>query len=168
MQHDTKSIDNVTIAAIQMCSTSDKEQNYATCERLIRTAVSNISLNSPVKLVCLPECFFFIGESLTQSMNAAETLTDSNIIMRFCNLAKELEVWLSLGGFQERGYYRVPTSTHDEQASDATPDDPPAESTAGQPAEQPHERITNAHIVISPEGKLDPSHIYRKVSRQST
>lgn len=132
----------VSIAAIQMCSTSDKERNFATGERLIRASISGSLTQSPVKLVCLPECFFFIGESPEQSLNAAENIEDSSVIKRYSELAKELNVWLSLGGFQEH-------------ASGA------AEENFVQDSPQ---RISNAHIIISPLGEVNPNWVYRKVN----
>lgn len=130
--------DRVTIAAIQMCSTSSKEKNLEMGERLIREAVANCPPGSPaIKLICLPECFFFIGESMQQSMEAAETISESAILRRYCELARELRVWLSLGGFQEK-------SSSDADGIDSA-------------------KISNAHIIVSPEGEMNPDWVYRKV-----
>jgi hypothetical protein len=132
--------DTVTIAAIQMCSTSDKEKNFATGERLIRASLNGLT-QSPVKLVCLPECFFFIGENIGQSLNAAENIHESPVIERYSALAKELNIWLSLGGFQECAK---------DSGESGVPEDPPR-------------RISNAHIIISPTGEVNPEWVYRKV-----
>ena len=49
----------------------------------------------------LPECFDYVGESREQSVSMAAPL-DSPRIQGLCELAKELGVWLSLGGYHEK------------------------------------------------------------------
>lgn len=49
----------------------------------------------------LPECFDYVGESREQSVSMAAPL-DSPRIQGLCEFAKELGVWLSLGGYHEK------------------------------------------------------------------
>lgn len=52
-------------------------------------------------MIFLPECFDYIGRSTEESVaNAMEE--NGPFINKFCSLAKELNVWLSLGGFHEK------------------------------------------------------------------
>uniref|UniRef100_A0A0D9XZL3 CN hydrolase domain-containing protein n=1 Tax=Leersia perrieri TaxID=77586 RepID=A0A0D9XZL3_9ORYZ len=55
-----------------------------------------------VKFLCFPEVFSFIGSKDGESVKIAEPL-DGPIMQRYCSLAKESSMWLSLGGFQEKG-----------------------------------------------------------------
>ena len=74
------------IAAIQLCSTHDKESNFVTCERLIRAAASK-----GARLICLPECCMFIGCSAEQTIEAAEALAGPTIA-KYQELAASLSV----------------------------------------------------------------------------
>ena len=49
----------------------------------------------------LPECFDYVGENSEQSLSMAEPL-ESPRMQILCELAKELGVWLSLGGYHEK------------------------------------------------------------------
>ncbi len=49
----------------------------------------------------LPECFDFIGNSKEEVLVQASA-EDGDLITRFRHLAKELNLWLSLGGFHEK------------------------------------------------------------------
>lgn len=80
-----------------MTSVGDLDANYATCSRLAKEAAS-----SGVKFLCFPEVFSFIGSKDGESIKIAEPL-DGPIMQRYCSLAKESSMWLSLGGFQEKG-----------------------------------------------------------------
>ena len=53
------------------------------------------------QVVFLPECFDYVGESRELSVSMAAKL-DSPRIQGSCELAKELGVWLSLGGYHEK------------------------------------------------------------------
>ncbi|XP_053551583.1 deaminated glutathione amidase isoform X2 [Bombina bombina] len=85
------------IAVCQMTSTSDKENNFSTCLRLIHEAASRKAC-----MVFLPEAFDYIGSSKEETLSLAETL-EGDLIQRYTNLARELKIWLSLGGFHEKG-----------------------------------------------------------------
>jgi hypothetical protein len=52
-------------------------------------------------MVFLPEACDYIGESKTETLSMAESL-NGDIIKAFCNLAKENEIWLSIGGIHEQ------------------------------------------------------------------
>ena len=49
----------------------------------------------------LPECFDYVGENRNHSVSMAAPL-DSPRMQGLCQLAKELGVWLSLGGYHEK------------------------------------------------------------------
>ncbi|XP_041430065.1 nitrilase 1 S homeolog isoform X2 [Xenopus laevis] len=85
------------IAVCQMTSTSDKEKNFATCSRLIREAAGRRAC-----MVFLPEAFDYIGGSIEETLSLAESL-HGDTIQRYTQLARECGLWLSLGGFHEKG-----------------------------------------------------------------
>uniref|UniRef100_A0A2P2K6H4 Nitrilase-like protein 2 isoform X2 n=1 Tax=Rhizophora mucronata TaxID=61149 RepID=A0A2P2K6H4_RHIMU len=85
------------VAAAQMTSINDLSANLATCTRLVKEAAS-----AGVKLLCFPESFSYIGARDGDSVKVAEPL-DGPIMQQYCFLARESGIWLSLGGFQERG-----------------------------------------------------------------
>ena len=84
------------IAVCQLTSTEDKPQNLRTAENVIRDAAK-----IGCRVVFLPECFDMICESRQQTMANTETI-DGPTITHYKQLAKELNVWLSLGGFHEQ------------------------------------------------------------------
>ncbi|XP_051631900.1 deaminated glutathione amidase isoform X11 [Manacus candei] len=86
-----------TVAVAQVTSTPDKEQNWCQCSALVREAAGR-----GARLVFLPEGFDFIGHGPEQSLSLAEPL-DGHTVGRYRQLARECDVWLSLGGFHERG-----------------------------------------------------------------
>ncbi|XP_023747138.1 deaminated glutathione amidase, chloroplastic/cytosolic [Lactuca sativa] len=90
-------VNSVRIAAAQMTSINDLAANYATCSRLVKEAAS-----AGAKLLCFPENFSFVGAKDGESLKIAEPL-DGPVMKGYCALAKESSMWLSLGGFQERG-----------------------------------------------------------------
>uniref|UniRef100_A0A803M9G9 CN hydrolase domain-containing protein n=1 Tax=Chenopodium quinoa TaxID=63459 RepID=A0A803M9G9_CHEQI len=53
------------------------------------------------KLLCFPESFSYVGANLGDSVKIAEPL-DGPIMQGYCSLARESQIWLSLGGFQEK------------------------------------------------------------------
>jgi hypothetical protein len=57
-------------------------------------------------MVFLPEACDYIGESKAQTLAIAESL-NGDLIKTFCSLAKENEIWLSLGGIHEQASYSV-------------------------------------------------------------
>ncbi|XP_062373095.1 deaminated glutathione amidase isoform X2 [Sardina pilchardus] len=84
-------------ALCQMTATPDKEANFATGARLVEEAQA-----AGASMVFLPEGFDYIGSNLKQTLQLSETLSGETIT-RYSELARKLGVWLSLGGFHERG-----------------------------------------------------------------
>ncbi len=82
---------------VQMRSVNDTGANYAACAKLVREAVER-----GCKIVFFPECFSFIGAAQGEAQRVAEPL-DGPLMGRYRKLASEHSVWLSLGGFQEKG-----------------------------------------------------------------
>ncbi|KAL0645745.1 hypothetical protein Bca4012_044036 [Brassica carinata] len=80
----------VRVAAAQMTSVNDMMANFNTCSRLVQEAAS-----AGAKLICFPENFSYMGEKSGDSVKIAESL-DGPVMQRDTNM------WLSLGGFQER------------------------------------------------------------------
>lgn len=81
---------------VQMCSVNDVHANFSTCARLVKEAKER-----GAKIVFLPECFSFIGARPGEAQAVAEPLSGP-IMRRYRDLACEHDVWLSLGGFQEK------------------------------------------------------------------
>ncbi|KAL9226993.1 hypothetical protein vseg_002743 [Gypsophila vaccaria] len=91
------SANSVRVAVAQMTSVNDVATNFATCSRLVKEAAA-----AGAKLLAFPESFSFVGVEQGESVKIAETL-DGPIMQGYCNLAREAKMWLSLGGFQEKG-----------------------------------------------------------------
>ncbi|NXR40724.1 NIT1 amidase, partial [Zosterops hypoxanthus] len=82
------------VAAVQVTSTADKEHNWQQCSALVRRAAAQ-----GARVVFLPEGFDYIGDSPQHSLQLAEPLHGD-----ICPcVPRECDVWLSLGGFHERG-----------------------------------------------------------------
>lgn len=90
-------VNSVRVAAAQMTSINDLSSNFAICSRLVKEAVS-----AGAKLICFPEDFSFMPAKDGESQKIAEPL-DGPIMNQYCSLARESSIWLSLGGFQEKG-----------------------------------------------------------------
>ena len=54
-----------------------------------------------LQMVFLPEAFDFISTSSEESLNLAEDI-EGPVMMNYRNIAKKLQVWLSLGGFHKK------------------------------------------------------------------
>ena len=54
-----------------------------------------------MQVVFLPECFDYVGENREQTLSMAAPL-ESTRMQGLRDLAKELGVWLSLGGYHEK------------------------------------------------------------------
>ncbi|XP_043945902.1 deaminated glutathione amidase isoform X2 [Protopterus annectens] len=85
------------IAVCQMTATDDKEKNFATCVHLINKAHQR-----GASAVFLPEGFDYIGTSTEQTLSLAEPL-EGDLIQHYSKLARDLRLWLFLGGFHEKG-----------------------------------------------------------------
>ncbi|ONK54892.1 uncharacterized protein A4U43_UnF10000 [Asparagus officinalis] len=91
------SSNGIKVGAAQMTSTNDLDANFNTCSRLVQEAAAE-----GVKLLCFPETFSFVGMKAGESLQIAEPL-DGPTMRRYCSLARDSNIWLSLGGFQEKG-----------------------------------------------------------------
>ncbi|XP_056607513.1 deaminated glutathione amidase isoform X1 [Triplophysa dalaica] len=99
VQNRSRMLSSLPVAAVcQMTSTPDKEANFTVCERLVEQAKEG-----GASMVFLPEGFDYIGSSREETLHHSESL-DGDIITRYTHLARKLNVWLSLGGFHERGH----------------------------------------------------------------
>ncbi|XP_068612196.1 deaminated glutathione amidase [Brachionichthys hirsutus] len=85
------------VAVCQVSSTPDKKANFSACKQLVEEAKER-----GASMVFLPECFDFVGSSPEETLSLSESLT-GDTISQYSHLARKLEVWLSLGGFHERG-----------------------------------------------------------------
>ncbi|XP_052822841.1 deaminated glutathione amidase isoform X2 [Octopus bimaculoides] len=94
------------IAVCQLTSSADKEENFSVCRSLIEKAKSQ-----GVQMVFLPECFDYIGESIKQSLEQSESL-DGHLVSKYKGVAKELQIWLSLGGFHQKNTDQFVKNTH--------------------------------------------------------
>ncbi|XP_054838167.1 deaminated glutathione amidase isoform X2 [Eublepharis macularius] len=107
------------IAVCQVTSTPNRDQNVECCSSLIREAAQRGAC-----VVFLPEAFDFIGSNTEETLHLAEPL-EGDCFQHYASLARECGVWLSLGGFHERGSNW--------------------ESTG---------RIYNCHLLLDPKGTL--------------
>ncbi|XP_062305636.1 deaminated glutathione amidase [Osmerus eperlanus] len=118
LQHRMSS--SIPVAAVcQVTATPDKETNFSACRQLVKGAKEG-----GASMVFLPEGFDYIGSSRDETLMLSESLS-GDIISRYKQLASSLGVWLSLGGFHERG--------HDWEAD---------------------RRIYNSHVIINDQGEI--------------
>lgn len=84
------------VAVAQMTSTDNKDQNLEICEALIAKAAQK-----GARFVCFPENFAYFGNGKEKLEVYAEDLAGPSIT-RLRQQAKKHNIWVSLGGFQER------------------------------------------------------------------
>lgn len=84
------------IAVANMCSRNNAQTNLAACTKLVTAAAER-----GVGLLCLPECFAFMGTSGTRETADFAQPLDGELIGAYRALAKSNKMWLSLGGFHE-------------------------------------------------------------------
>uniref|UniRef100_A0A3B4AH14 CN hydrolase domain-containing protein n=1 Tax=Periophthalmus magnuspinnatus TaxID=409849 RepID=A0A3B4AH14_9GOBI len=106
-------------AVCQMTATPDKEANFFVCKNLVEEAKQR-----GASMVFLPEGFDYIGSNQEETLSLSESLGEETV-SRFTDMARKLEVWLSLGGFHERG-----------------------------PNWKTDRRIYNSHIIINDKGDI--------------
>ncbi|KAF3783113.1 Nitrilase-like protein 2 [Nymphaea thermarum] len=85
------------VAAVQMTSVNDLSANFSICSQLVKEAAT-----AGVKMLCFPENFSFAGARDGESLEVAQSL-DGPVMKGYQSLAREFNIWLSLGGFQEKG-----------------------------------------------------------------
>ncbi|CEF68424.1 Nitrilase homolog 1 [Strongyloides ratti] len=83
------------VAVLQLTSTHDMEDNYKICKDMIIRAKKR-----GAAMVFLPECFDYVGRNKDETINMAIDI-NGEYIGRFRKLAKENDIWLSLGGFHQ-------------------------------------------------------------------
>ncbi|KAK6624221.1 hypothetical protein RUM44_011080 [Polyplax serrata] len=86
---------NNLVAVCQMTATNDKEKNYKIVEDLVIQAK-----RANASIAFLPEGCDFIGTSKSETLSLAEPL-DGHSVARYQELARKLNIWLSLGGIHE-------------------------------------------------------------------
>lgn len=84
-------------AVCQMTATPDKRENFSVCQNLVEEAKQK-----GASMIFLPEGFDYIGSSREETLSLAESL-EGETVSRLTQIARKMEVWLSLGGFHERG-----------------------------------------------------------------
>ncbi|XP_043820602.1 deaminated glutathione amidase isoform X2 [Dromiciops gliroides] len=85
------------VAVCQVTSTPDKEKTFAACSGLVQEAA-----RLGACLAFLPEAFDFIARDPAETLRLSEPL-DGDLVNRYARLARECGLWISLGGFHERG-----------------------------------------------------------------
>lgn len=119
LQNRMSSSSHPLAAVCQLTATPDKEANFSVCKQLVEEAKER-----GATMVFLPEGFDYIGSSREETLSLSESLA-GDTISRYTQLASKLDVWLSLGGFHERG--------HDWETD---------------------RRIFNSHIIINDKGDI--------------
>jgi predicted amidohydrolase len=90
---------NPLLAVGQMNSGNDVEANFKVAQTFVEKAASR-----KAAMLCLPECFAYLGAASVPTGNTvpmAEPLTGP-LMSKYCGLARKHNIWLSLGGFQEK------------------------------------------------------------------
>lgn len=83
-----------TVAAIQLTSTDQIDENLMTIERLVNTAKAQ-----GAKLVLLPENCVFMGKYQGATKDIAEPLGEGMIQDAFAKIAQAYKIWLIVGAF---------------------------------------------------------------------
>ncbi|HEY8538539.1 MAG TPA: N-carbamoylputrescine amidase [Steroidobacteraceae bacterium] len=92
---------DITVAATQFACTSDRAQNLATAERLIREAAAQ-----GANIVLIQELFetpYFCKDHLPEHFSLARTVEESPAVRKFQELARELNVVLPASIFERSG-----------------------------------------------------------------
>jgi N-carbamoylputrescine amidase len=95
----------LTVAAVQMACTWDRDGNIARAERLVRQAAAR-----GAQIILLPELFetpYFCIEQDTRHLSLARTAAESPALRHFATVARELGVVLPVSFFEHAGpvYY---------------------------------------------------------------
>ena len=126
----TPAAKNARVALLQLCCTNDLSRNFLAASHLVREAAK-----LGATLAFLPENCAFMGSYPGESNGIAAPIP-GNVSQPFCDLARDANVWLSLGGVQE-------------------------DSGVPKGDETSHNKVLNAHVVIYPSGNV--REVYRKV-----
>lgn len=92
-------VDEMRAAVVQMCSVNDKQKNL----QQITATIEKICTDHPdTALVCLPECCIFMGNTMEETVDASEDISETSAsIAALGSVAKKHHVWISVGGFPE-------------------------------------------------------------------
>ena len=85
------------IAVCQTTASADKTYNVDNCSKMVTEAAEKNA-----KIAFLPESFDFIVSDSRKKIDLAERI-DGPIVCHFQELAKSLNIWISLGGLHEKG-----------------------------------------------------------------
>lgn len=120
------------LAVLQLCATADTRANLANALAMVRRAAAN-----EAKFICLPEAFDYIADPSATTAPPPppqpERIDTGERTRAFKQLARELGVWISLGGMHEK-----PVEEEDAQG-----------------------KHYNSHVVINALG--DVCAVYRKI-----
>ncbi|CAD5219690.1 unnamed protein product [Bursaphelenchus okinawaensis] len=95
------------IAVCQLTCKNDLNANFEVCQKFVKEAV-----DKKCKMAFFPECFDYIGENRQETIDLAFN-EDSEFMNKFKQLAKDSNVWLSLGGFHNKSKDdQLPFNTH--------------------------------------------------------
>ncbi len=122
------------LAAIQMTSTNNKQTNLETIKKLCEKAVNE----NRVDLIALPECCVFIGTSVDETLQAAESLHNSQSVDYLCQIAKSLNIYLHVGGFHTL------ESVDNGEGGNSN-------------------KISNTSLLINKDGTINDQTIYKKI-----
>lgn len=92
---------NVTVAATQFACSSNREENLATAERLIRSAAAQ-----GANIILIQELFethYFCKDHTPENFSIARTIEESPAVKRFQELARELNVVLPASVYERAG-----------------------------------------------------------------
>ncbi|XP_054608742.1 deaminated glutathione amidase isoform X2 [Dunckerocampus dactyliophorus] len=106
-------------AVCQLNATPDKQANLCAAKKLLQEAAQQ-----GASMAFLPEGFDYIGSSQEETLALSESL-EGHTMMQYSQIARKLDIWLSLGGFHERG-----------------------------PAWEAEQRIYNSHVVMNNKGQI--------------
>jgi predicted amidohydrolase len=129
---------SVRVAAAQLTSRGDLSANLALCSELAAQAAGR-----GVRLLCLPECFAFLGRHEVDKRAIAEVIDDAapgHVLGWAKATAKRHDLWILAGGVAER----APDAGTDPAAADSTP-----------------AKVYNTCLAVSPAGELCAT--YRKI-----
>jgi predicted amidohydrolase len=94
----------MTLAVLQFRATSDVASNIIRASKLVRQA----AMETKASFICLPEAFDYIVDfqAPLEHRPQPELVYGGERVKTFLDLAKELKIWISLGGIHELSHER--------------------------------------------------------------
>ncbi|XP_072948496.1 nitrilase and fragile histidine triad fusion protein NitFhit isoform X2 [Epargyreus clarus] len=89
--------DKSRIAVCQMTSVADKATNLSVVSQLVKDASKE-----DVQMMFFPEACDFICDNIKDTLKSAEPLLTGETVKAYRQLAKDYNVWLSMGGLHEK------------------------------------------------------------------